>query len=63
MSWFPIKPDGFMATVTGFVYMVTDFAVLPLRRVLPMPRIGAVRLDLSIICVLMIIQIARRNLC
>ena len=47
LSWFPLDPDGAMATVAGFLFMVTDPVLGPLRRVLPPVRIGAVGLDLS----------------
>ena len=36
-----------MATVAGFLYMVTDPVLLPLRRFLPPVRMGAMALDLS----------------
>ena len=47
LSWFPISPDGSLATVAGFLYLVTDPVLGPLRRVLPPLRMGAMALDLS----------------
>ena len=46
LSWFPISPDGSVATVAGFLYLVTDPVLGPLRRVLPPLRMGAMALDL-----------------
>lgn len=47
LSWFPLDPDGPVATVAGFLYMVTDPILLPLRRVIPPVRMGGMGLDLS----------------
>ena len=47
LSWFPLNPDGFGATVAGFLYLVTDPVLGPLRRAIPNVRIGAMALDLS----------------
>ena len=47
MSWFPISRNGPAETVAGFLYMVTDPVLVPLRRILPPVRMGAMALDLS----------------
>jgi len=47
MSWFPISRNGPAETVAGFLYMVTDPVLVPLRRLLPPVRMGAMALDLS----------------
>jgi YggT family protein len=47
MSWFPIDPNGVAATVAGFLYMITDPLLTPLRRIIPPIRLGAVGLDLT----------------
>ena len=47
MSWFPISPQGAGATFAGFLYLVTDPVLVPLRRVLPPIRFGAMAVDLS----------------
>ena len=47
LSWFPISPDGFMAVFSGFLSFLTDPVLVPLRKVLPPIRFGAVFLDLS----------------
>ncbi len=47
LSWFPISPHGSAATFGGFLYMLTDPVLLPLRRILPPVRLGAMALDLS----------------
>ena len=52
LSWFPIDPNGSMATVAGFLYLVTDPILQPLRRVIPPLRIGNVALDMSVLIVI-----------
>ena len=47
MSWFPISPHGRGATLAGFLYLVTDPVLMPLRRVLPPIRLGTMAVDLS----------------
>ncbi|MEQ8716050.1 MAG: YggT family protein [Acidimicrobiales bacterium] len=47
LSWFPLDPDGPIATVAGFLYMVTDPVLTPLRRMIPPIRMGGMGLDLS----------------
>ena len=47
LSWFPLDPDGPIATVAGFLYMVTDPVLRPLRRMIPPIRMGGMGLDLS----------------
>ena len=47
MSWFPISPHGAGATLAGFLYLVTDPVLVPLRRLLPPVRLGAMAVDLS----------------
>ena len=46
-----------MATVAGFLYLVTDPVLTPLRRVLPPVRLGSVLLDLSPIVVIIGLQV------
>ena len=63
LSWFPLDPNGFMATVAGFLYMVTDPVLGPLRRAIPGLRLGSVALDLSPIIVIIGINILRGIIC
>ncbi|MDC0359620.1 YggT family protein [Acidimicrobiales bacterium] len=63
LSWFPLDPNGFGATIAGFLYMVTDPVLGPLRRYIPPLRIGAVALDLSSIIVIFGISILRSAIC
>jgi YggT family protein len=57
LSWFPLDPNGLMATVAGFLYMVTDPVLGPLRRAIPPLRLGSVLLDLSPIIVIIGISV------
>jgi len=63
LSWFPLNPDGFMATVAGFLYMITDPVLGPLRRAIPAVRLGSVALDLSPIIVIIGIQVLSGLIC
>ena len=47
MSWFPISPHGTGATLAGFLYLVTDPILVPLRRILPPIHLGTMAVDLS----------------
>jgi YggT family protein len=47
ISWFPIDPNGIGATVAGFLYLITDPLLSPLRRIIPPVRLGTVGLDLT----------------
>ncbi len=57
LSWFPLDPNGFMATVAGFLYVITDPVLGPLRRAIPAVRIGNMAIDLSPIIVIIGIQV------
>ena len=57
LSWFPLDPNGVMATAAGFLYMITDPVLAPMRRVIPPLRLGNVALDLSAIIVIVGLQI------
>lgn len=63
LSWFPIDPDGPIATFHGLLHLLTEPVLGPLRRVLPTVPIGQIRLDLSPIIVLFGAQILRGALC
>ena len=63
MSWFPISPNGPAETVAGFLYMVTDPVLGPLRRLLPPVRMGAMALDLSPIVAFFGLSVLRGLLC
>ena len=62
LSWFPLDPNGAMATVAGFLYTVTDPVLGPLRRAVPPIRLGAAALDLSPIIVIIGIQVIQRGI-
>lgn len=63
LSWFPLNPNGAMATVAGFLYTVTDPVMKPVRRVLPAARFGRMALDFSPVVVLLGISIIQRFIC
>ena len=59
LSWFPLNPNGAMATVAGFLYTVTDPVMKPVRRMLPAVRFGGMAFDLSPVVVIFGIGIIR----
>lgn len=63
LSWFPIDPDGAVATVAGFLYLITDPVLAPLRRVIPPVRVGGMGLDLSPTIVIFGLFIVLQVLC
>jgi len=63
LSWFPLDPGGNAAVVAGFLYMVTDPVLGPLRRAIPGVRLGSVMLDLSPIIVIIGIQVLQTIIC
>jgi YggT family protein len=58
LSWFPLNPDGFAATVQRGLYAVTEPILAPLRSVLPPMRMGGMGLDLSPMLVMLAIIVA-----
>lgn len=63
LSWFPIDPNGAMATFHGLLHLLTEPILGPLRRVLPSVQLGSVALDLSPIVVIIGAQILRGIIC
>ena len=63
LSWFPINPHGAGATVAGFIYVLTDPVLVPLRRVIPALRVGSVGLDLAPMAVFFLIALVRGMIC
>ncbi len=63
LSWFPINPNGMGATVAGFIYLMTDPVLVPLRRVMPALRIGSVGLDLAPMALFFLITLVRSLIC
>ncbi len=63
LSWFPLNPNGGWATIAGFLYVVTDFTLAPLRQNVPPVRLGNAALDLSPMIVIFVILIIRGVIC
>jgi YggT family protein len=63
LSYFPLDPDGAMATVAGFLFIVTDPVLGPIRRAVPPLRLGGAAIDLSPLVVLIGIRILQAVIC
>jgi YggT family protein len=61
-SWVPRPPEPLMPFVLGIRRLVEPLAA-PIRKVLPQPQIGMVRLDLSIIVLFFGLFIIRGIVC
>jgi YggT family protein len=56
LSWFPISPDGAMASIFSVLYRLTEPLLGPIRRALPPVAMGGMGLDLSPIIVILALQ-------
>ena len=56
LSWFPIPPDGVMASIFSVLYSLTEPLLGPIRRALPPVAMGGMGLDLSPIIVILALQ-------
>ena len=59
LSWFPLEPGGFLAQVNRLAVDVTEWAVAPLRRIIP--PIGV--LDVSFLVLVFGLFILQRVVC
>jgi len=57
LSWFPPSGPGPLESIRGVLFAVTEPVLGPVRRLLPMVRIGGMGLDLSPLVVFIGIQI------
>lgn len=57
LSWFPLDPDGFVASIFRLTIAVSEPVLGPIRRALPPVRMGGFGLDLSPILVILGVQI------
>jgi YggT family protein len=62
LSWFPVRPDTFVAKVHGALHAITEPVLGPLRRVIPAIGGGGVRIDFSPIVVFLGIAILKSQL-
>lgn len=63
LSWFPLAPNGAMATIYSFLFRITEPVLGPVRRLVPFVRLGGAALDLSPIIVLFGISFLSRIVC
>ena len=62
LSWFPAS-DGIFMSIQRAVFAATEWAMGPLRRVIPPVRLGAAALDLSPLVLLLGITVLRGFIC
>lgn len=63
LTWFPTDPDSPVATIRGYLALITDPVLTPVRKVLPDVNLGSARLDLSPLLVIIGAQIILGFLC
>lgn len=59
LSWFPLQPDGAMASIFGVLYNLTEPVLGPVRNLLP--SVGMI--DLSPIVVFILINVISGSIC
>lgn len=63
LSWFPMPPDGFLASVNRALFTVTEPVLGPVRSVVPPVRTGAMAFDLSPVIVFVAIILLTGWIC
>jgi YggT family protein len=63
LSWFPLEPGSPMASVSGFLWRLTEPLLGPIRRTIPPVRLGAMGLDLSPFILIVGIRIIQLFVC
>lgn len=63
LSWFPMPPGSALSSVYSFLRQITEPVLGPVRRALPMPRLGGMAIDLSPIVVLIGLQVLQAIIC
>jgi len=59
LSWFPVRPGTAMAQINGILFDLTEWALRPLRRIIP----PAGMLYLSFLVLFLIVIILRTAVC
>ena len=59
LSWFPVRPGTAMAQINGILFDLTEWALRPLRRVIP----PAGMFDLSFLVLFFVVIILRTAVC
>ena len=57
LSWFPSSGPGVLESIRRVLFTITEPVLGPVRRLLPMVRIGGMALDLSPLVVFIAIEI------
>lgn len=56
-SWFPASSGGGLEVATGILFTLTEWALGPVRKLLPPVRMGGMGLDLSPIVIILLVQV------
>ncbi|MSO79186.1 MAG: YggT family protein [Acidimicrobiia bacterium] len=59
LSWFPVEPGSFLQQMNDVLGLLTDWAVLPLRRIIP--PVGM--FDMSFLVLVIGLAILRNGIC
>ncbi len=57
LSWFPVRPGSVLVPINRSLAALTEPVLRPIRRILPMVRLGGMGIDLSIIIVILVAEI------
>ena len=60
LSWFPDNGPGTLRNVRYALRSITEPVLTPLRRAIPMLRIGGAGIDLSVFILVFVLQIIQR---
>ncbi|MFV1990153.1 MAG: YggT family protein [Acidimicrobiales bacterium] len=63
VSFFPLRPGGVWTKVNSQLFTVTEPVMSPLRRNIPMLRLGAGSLDVTPLIVIVVLQILIATIC
>lgn len=62
-SWFPTPPSGPLRMIFTGLVTITEPVLKPLRSAIPPLRMGAFRLDISIIVAFVVLLVLRQAIC
>lgn len=59
LTWFPLRPGGLLADIVSVLYLLTEPLLAPIRKIIPPLPMGAARLDLSPLILILLLNFLR----